>query len=83
MHPRIFTTPYFTLHSFGVLPALAFPAAMRWVVCGAKRGGLNPDLLMGLGLWAIVGSIVGAKLLLVLRPCPTTWRSRRNSSRRR
>jgi phosphatidylglycerol:prolipoprotein diacylglycerol transferase len=63
MHPRIFTTPFFTLHSFGLLLALAFLAAMWWVMRGARREGLKPDLLTGLGLWAIVGGIISAKLL--------------------
>lgn len=70
MHPRLWTTPYFTLHTFGVLLALAFLVALWWVVRAARRDGLRPDLLMSLGVWAIVGGILGAKLLLVLRTLP-------------
>jgi phosphatidylglycerol:prolipoprotein diacylglycerol transferase len=70
MHPRLWVTPYFTLHTFGVLLALAFLVALWWVVRAARRDGLRPDLLMSLGVWAIVGGILGAKLLLVLRTLP-------------
>jgi phosphatidylglycerol---prolipoprotein diacylglyceryl transferase len=70
MHPRLWTTPYFTLHTFGVLLAVAFLVALWWVVRAARRDGLRPDLLMSLGIWAIVGGILGAKLLLVLRTLP-------------
>ena len=70
MHPRLFTTPYFTLHTFGVLLALAFVAAMWWLVRAARRDGLDPDRLTSLGFWAIAGGILGSKLLLVLRTLP-------------
>jgi phosphatidylglycerol---prolipoprotein diacylglyceryl transferase len=70
MHPRLWATPYFTLHTFGVLFAVAFLVALWWVVRAARRDALRPNLLMSLGLWAIVGGILGAKLLLVLRTLP-------------
>lgn len=70
MHPRLLTTPFFTLHTFGVLLVFALLASMWWLMRAARRDGLNPDSVMSLGLWAIVGGIVGAKLLLVLRTLP-------------
>ena len=70
MHPRLITTPFFTVHTFGVLVALAFLAAMWWIVRGAKREELNPDRIISLCLWAIGGGILGAKMLLVIRTFP-------------
>lgn len=70
MHPRLFTTPFFTLHTFGVLLALALLASMWWLMRAARRDDLSPDRLMSLGLWAIAGGILGAKLLPVLRTLP-------------
>jgi phosphatidylglycerol---prolipoprotein diacylglyceryl transferase len=67
MHPRLLTTPFFTLHTFGVLLAAAYLAALWWLVRGAQRAKLDPDLVMSLGVWAIVGALVGAKTLLLLR----------------
>lgn len=67
MHPRLLTTPYFTIHTFGVLLAAAYLTALWWLLRGAKRAKLDPDAVMSLGTWAIVGAIIGAKLLLILR----------------
>lgn len=67
MHPRLLTTPFFTLHTFGVLLAAAFLAALWWVARGARREGISTDSVISLGLWAIGGAVVGAKALMVLR----------------
>ncbi|MCA1849598.1 MAG: hypothetical protein LC672_00750 [Acidobacteria bacterium] len=44
-HPRRgrHSLPDFTLHTFGVLLAPAFVAAMWWVVRAARSEGLDPD----------------------------------------
>src|SRR5579885_1372489 len=55
MHPRLFTTPFFTLHTFGLLLALAYMAAYWWLLRSAEREKLDADAIGSLGLWAIVG----------------------------
>jgi phosphatidylglycerol:prolipoprotein diacylglycerol transferase len=70
MHPRLITTPYFTLYTFGVLLALAYMAALWWVMRGARRERMNTDRIITLCLWAIVGAILGAKAMLILRNLP-------------
>jgi phosphatidylglycerol:prolipoprotein diacylglycerol transferase len=67
VHPILLTTPFFTIYTFGVLLASAYLAALGWLVRGARRAGLNPDALMSLGMWAIVGALIGAKALLAIR----------------
>jgi len=67
MHPILLTTPAFTLYTFGVLLAAAYLAAYGWVGRGARRAGLDPEALTTLAFWAIVGALLGAKALLVLR----------------
>lgn len=67
MYPRLLVTPYFTLHTFGLLLAAAYGAALFWVIRSAKREGLDADRVMSLCFWAIGGALVGAKALLVLR----------------
>lgn len=37
------------------------------MVRSGRRAGLNPELMTSLGLWAIIGALVGAKALLLLR----------------
>lgn len=70
MHPRLLTTPYFVLHTFGLFLALAYLAALWRLLRGVKREGLDSDKAAGLGLWIIVGAVVGAKLLMIIRALP-------------
>src|ERR1041385_3049767 len=67
MHPILLTTPFFTLYTFGVLLAAAYLSALGWVVRGARRTGLDPDVMTSLGFSAIVGALVGAKLMYIVR----------------
>lgn len=67
MHPRLLTTPFFTIHTFGVLLAAAYLAALWWLDRGARQSKFDPQDVMSLGMWAIVGALVGAKALLFLR----------------
>lgn len=67
MHPRLLTTQFFTVHTFGVLLAAAYLAALWWLVRGARRSKVDPETVTSLGTWAIVGAIVGAKALLIVR----------------
>ena len=70
MHPRLLTTDFFTLHTFGVLLVAAFVAALWWIVRAAKREAIYPDRVVSLGLWAIAGAIIGAKVLMAVRAFP-------------
>ncbi len=67
MHPVLLQTPWLTLYTFGVLLAAAYLAALGWMVRDGRRAGLDPDALMSLGVWAIVGALAGAKALLIVR----------------
>jgi len=70
MHPRLLTTPWFTLHTFGLLLAAAYVAAFWWMMRESRREGLDPDALSSLGFWAIAAAIIGAKLLMIGRELP-------------
>ena len=70
MHPRLLTTPFFTLYTFGLLLASAYLSAFWWLTREGRRERLNVDALTSLGFWAIVGAIVGAKALMILRDLP-------------
>jgi phosphatidylglycerol---prolipoprotein diacylglyceryl transferase len=70
MHPRLFTTPWFTLHTYGALLALSYLAALLMLKYGARREGLDGDKAVSLGLWAIIGAIAGAKLMMMVRSVP-------------
>src|SRR5258705_13181675 len=70
MHPRLLTTPLFTVHTFGLLLALAYLAAFWWLIRDGRRQRLDVDALSSLGFWAIAGAIIGAKALMIARDFP-------------
>jgi phosphatidylglycerol---prolipoprotein diacylglyceryl transferase len=70
VYPRLLTLPFYTLHTFGVLLAAAYLTALWWLVRTGRKAGVHPDQLTSLGFWAIVGAIVGAKALMVVRALP-------------
>jgi phosphatidylglycerol:prolipoprotein diacylglycerol transferase len=70
MLPRLLTTPFFTVHTFGLLLASAYMAAFWWLTREGRREGLDVDDLASLGFWAIAGAIIGAKALMIVREFP-------------
>lgn len=70
MHPRLLTTPFFTVYTFGLLLASAYVAAFWWLMRQGRREGLNADALASVGFWAITGAIIGAKALMIVRELP-------------
>jgi len=70
MHPRLITTSVYTLRTFGVLLAAAYVAAYWWLLRQGRREKLDPEALASLGMWAIAGAIIGAKVLMIVRSFP-------------
>ncbi|MBN2320522.1 MAG: prolipoprotein diacylglyceryl transferase [Acidobacteria bacterium] len=70
MHPKLLTTPYFTIYTYGAMLALAYLSALWWLFRSARREGINRERISGLGLWVIIGAIAGAKVLMILRSLP-------------
>lgn len=70
MFPRLISTPIFVLHTFGLFLAAAYLAALWWLMRGIKREGLDRETASGLGMWIIVGAILGAKAMMVVRFFP-------------
>ena len=70
MHPRLLTTPLVTVHTFGLILAAAYLVAYWWLLREGRRDGLDVDTVGSLGIWAIVGAIIGAKLLMIVRALP-------------
>jgi phosphatidylglycerol:prolipoprotein diacylglycerol transferase len=67
MYPRLLSTSFFTVHTFGVLLAAAYLAAFAWLTRAGRREGLDADALASLGFTAIAGAIIGAKALMIAR----------------
>jgi phosphatidylglycerol:prolipoprotein diacylglycerol transferase len=69
MYPEIFRIGNFPINTYGVLLALAFLAALLVSARLGARDGLPRERLFDLGLWLLLASIVGSKvLLLVVEP---------------
>ena len=75
MFPRIFTFPAFdlfgreigpmTLHTYGVLLALAFLAGLWAAAWQARKAGLNAGAIADMAVYVLIAGLVGAKLLLL------------------
>ena len=66
MYPKILDLGPVTIHTYGLLLAVAFIAGIWITSRNARRSGINPDLTWNLGLVVIFSALVGAKLLLLI-----------------
>lgn len=76
MFPRLFTIPAFdalgrsvgpfTLHTYGVLLAIAFVAGLWAASRQAQKEGLDADRISDLAIYVLLSGLLGAKLMLVL-----------------
>lgn len=65
MYPKILDLGPITVHTYGILLAVAFIAGI-WVTSrNARKAGMNPDTVWNLGLVVIFSALVGAKVLLL------------------
>ncbi|HVF45519.1 MAG TPA: prolipoprotein diacylglyceryl transferase [Pyrinomonadaceae bacterium] len=77
MYPELFRIGGFPVNTYGVLLALAFLAALFVAARLAERDGLPRERVFDLGLWMLLGGLVGSKLLLMLAEPEygTHWRN--------
>lgn len=68
MYPEIFHLSF--LHTYGVLVAAAFLAALWMIARLAKEQGLNPDTVTNLGIYCALAAIAGAKLMMFVVDAP-------------
>jgi phosphatidylglycerol:prolipoprotein diacylglycerol transferase len=76
MFPRLFTLPAFdllgreigplTLHTYGVLLALAFLAGLWAAGWQARKAGMNASAIADMAVYVLIAGLVGAKLLLLV-----------------
>jgi phosphatidylglycerol:prolipoprotein diacylglycerol transferase len=63
----------FSVHTYGVLLALAFLSGIAVAMRRAGRQGIEPAKILDLGFWILVCAIVGGKLALVLVDFRRYW----------
>ncbi len=66
MYPEIFRIGNFPVNTYGVLLAAAFLLALIVAARLGARDGLKRERIYDLGLWMLLASIIGSKLLLLL-----------------
>jgi phosphatidylglycerol:prolipoprotein diacylglycerol transferase len=66
MYPKLLDLGPLTIHTYGLLLALAFIAGIWLASRNAAKEGLNPDSIWNLGLIIIFSALVGAKFLLFI-----------------
>ena len=70
MLPRLFHIGSYSQATYGVLVALAFLVAISVIARLARRGGLNSDAVVNLGIVCGLSAIVGAKIMMYLIDIP-------------
>lgn len=69
MHPVLFEIPLFgglKIHSYGLMMALGFLAALLWIRFQGKREQLAVNRLTDLAFWMMVSAIVGSRLAFIV-----------------
>ena len=66
MYPELFRIGSFPVNTYGVLLALAFLLALFVSARLGERDGLPRERVFDLGLWMLLGGLVGSKLLLMI-----------------
>ncbi|MCS6874849.1 MAG: prolipoprotein diacylglyceryl transferase [Pyrinomonadaceae bacterium] len=66
MYPELFRIGNFPINTYGVLLALGILIALATAARLAAKDGLQKDKIYDLGLWTIVGGLIGSKILLLV-----------------
>jgi phosphatidylglycerol:prolipoprotein diacylglycerol transferase len=70
VHPIAFHLGSFTIHSYGVMIALAFLAGLWTATRRARRENISAEAIADITLWLMVGAILGARVVYVI----TYWK---------
>jgi phosphatidylglycerol:prolipoprotein diacylglycerol transferase len=65
VHPIAFNIGWLTVHSYGVMMAIAFIVGLWTASRRGLREGIPPEKIMDIGPWLIVGTILGARIMYV------------------
>jgi phosphatidylglycerol:prolipoprotein diacylglycerol transferase len=70
MFPEIFHISFFHLHTYGVLVALGFLAALWMTGRLARRSGLSAETVTNLGIYCALAALAGAKVMMIIVDLP-------------
>ena len=66
MHPVLFRIGGFTLYSYGLLLLLSFLIGIYITERRARKKRIDPKKISDLGLWILIGAVVGSRFLYVV-----------------
>jgi phosphatidylglycerol:prolipoprotein diacylglycerol transferase len=66
MKPVLLEFYGFAIHSYGLMLAIAFIVGIIGVRKTGRGQGINPDSIVDLGIWILVGAVVGARIAYVI-----------------
>ncbi|MFC1496576.1 prolipoprotein diacylglyceryl transferase [Candidatus Margulisiibacteriota bacterium] len=66
MHPDLITIGTFTIHSYGVMVALAFAVGIMVSLWIGRKEGLKPEKILDAVLLVMVSSVLGARLFYII-----------------
>ncbi len=64
MYPELFRIGDFPINTYGVLLALGLMLALFVAAKLGERDGLPKERIYDLGLWTIIGGLIGSKILM-------------------
>jgi phosphatidylglycerol:prolipoprotein diacylglycerol transferase len=65
VHPLLFNLGDLKVHSYGLMVALGFLAALAWVRYRAPKEGLPAPAMIDLAFWLMLAAIVGSRLAFI------------------
>lgn len=63
----------FSLHTYGLMMALAFVVAIWLGVREARRTGQDPEDIMDISFWCLIAAMVGARVLFIIVNADEYW----------
>jgi len=74
MYPKLLELGPITLHSYGLMMAIAFITVLLLIQRDAARSGIDPKILSDATFWSLLIGIVGARLLhIIMFPHLYAW----------
>jgi phosphatidylglycerol:prolipoprotein diacylglycerol transferase len=78
MHDILFRiSDRFAIHSYGVMTMIGFLAALLVARWRARRAGLVPDEITDICVWALLGGIIGSRIVYILQNTDYFFNTRR------
>ncbi len=68
MHPELWTIPLinYPIRSYGFMLMIGFLTGIYWAAKRGEKVRANPDLVINLGFFALIGGVLGARLMYVI-----------------